>query len=141
MSRSRYADRRALFDRREFSFGSVWVIKDAEVSIPQADKIGKRWQHDERWVVVISNNIENYHPLCPIVTIAPLSPRTDLKKRYDLELHSSHDNVAVDCLGQLQLTQPVIKKDLTDYKGIISEDKLDELQILLEDYYGLTYED
>ncbi|MET3699364.1 PemK-like, MazF-like toxin of type II toxin-antitoxin system [Bacillus oleivorans] len=76
---------------RKFEFGSVWKIDDRDVTIPQVDKLGKRKEHEERWVVVISNNRENYHQLCPIVTVAPLSHRTDLKKPFDLGLHPKNE--------------------------------------------------
>lgn len=97
--------------------------------------------HQERWVVVISNNNQNYNPVCPIVTVAPLSSRTDLKKKFDLELYNSRDNVKLDSLLQLQLSQPILKVDLFDLQGEISQDAKDELLFLIEDYFGLTYED
>ncbi|MBG9769418.1 type II toxin-antitoxin system PemK/MazF family toxin [Bacillus subtilis] len=138
----KYQSREQLRDNRQFDFGSVWKIDDRDVSIPQTDKIpNSRFVHQERWVVVISNNNENYHPLCPIVTVAPLSHRTDLKRLFDLELLSSKDNVKVDCLLQLKLSQPILKVDLFDYQGDISDDAKEELQILIEDFYGLTYEE
>ncbi|EFV72847.1 hypothetical protein HMPREF1012_01565 [Bacillus sp. BT1B_CT2] len=132
----------SLIDERDFNFGSVWKVADSDVSIPQADKRKNvRKVHQERWVVVISNNNQNYNPVCPIVTVAPLSSRTDLKKKFDLELYNSRDNVKLDSLLQLQLSQPILKVDLFDLQGEISQDAKDELLFLIEDYFGLTYED
>lgn len=133
----RFANKRALFDDRKFNFGEVWLVDDNLINMPHVDHIGARRSHQDRWVVVISNNVENVHPLCPIVTVAPLSHRVELMKEHDLLLESSEDNVNCDCLLQIKLTQPVIKKDLRDCKGPISEDKKVELQVLLEDFYGL----
>jgi mRNA-degrading endonuclease toxin of MazEF toxin-antitoxin module len=141
LSSNTYTSRKDLIDDRKFEFGSVWKIDDRNVTIPQIDKLGSRYIHPERWVVVISNNQENYHPLCPIVTVAPLSHRTDLKRPFDLELSSKKDNVAVDCLLQLKLKQPILKVDLYEEQGHISDDAKEELQVLLEDFYGLSYED
>lgn len=142
MSSSNYASREQLKDTRMFSFGSIWKINDFDVHIPQVDKVGsKRTRHSERWVVVISNNNENFHPLCPIVTVAPLSSRVDLKKQHDLELNTSDDNVAVNCLLQLKLMQPILKVDLYDNKGEISEEAKVETQVLLEDFFGLSFEE
>lgn len=141
MSNQTYKNRRDFNDSREFDFGSVWLVDDREVSIPREDKLGGRNFHKERWVVVISNNSENYHPLCPTVTIAPLSHRVDLKRPNDLQLSSSEDNVAVDCLLQLKLSQPIIKRELYECKGDISDAKKVELQVLLEEYYGLVDEE
>lgn len=142
MPSSSYGSRRDLKDTREFHFGSVWKVDDRDVSIPQSDKIsGARNVHDERWVVVISNNKENYHPLCPIVTIAPLSHRVDLKRDFDLELFKNTDNVKMDCLLQLKLSQPILKVDLYEEQGQISDESKVELQVFLEEFYGLSFEE
>ena len=140
MSETKYQSREELIDEREFNFGSVWKVDDRDVGIPQIDKLDSRNFHAERWVVVISNNSENFHPLCPVVTVAPLSHRTDLKRPFDLELFSSHDSVKVDCLLQLKLSQPILKVDLYECQVEISIEKKEELMVLLEDYYGLTYD-
>lgn len=136
-----YRNNRDFFDNREFNFGQVWKLDDSEIVIPQIDHLGTRTIHPERWVVVISNNSENYHPLCPIVTVAPLSTRIDLKKMHDLELSKENDNVKDDCLLQLKLGQPILKKELFELKGEISNDKKIELQVLLETYFGLVDEE
>lgn len=136
-----YQSNRDLFDERNFSFGQVWKLDDNEVVIPQTDHLQTRIIHEERWVVVTSNNSENYHPLCPIVTVSPLSSRVDLKKQYDLELDKENDNVNKNCLLQLKLTQPILKKELYDLKGEISEEKKVELQVLLESFFGLIDEE
>lgn len=140
MRKTEYQSTSELRDEREFNFGSVWKVDDKEVGIPQIDKLNSRNFHEQRWVVVISNNRENYHPLCPIVTVAPLSRRTDLKKPFDLILSKDYDNVKVDCLLQLKLSQPILKVDLFEYQGDISLSKKEELMVLIEDFYGLTYD-
>lgn len=136
-----YQSNRDFFDDRSFSFGQVWKLDDSEIVIPQTDHLQTRIIHEERWVVVTSNNSENYHPLCPIVTVSPLSTRVDLKKMYDLELDKANDNVKENCLLQLKLTQPILKKELYDLKGEISDDKKVELQVLLESFFGLFDEE
>jgi mRNA-degrading endonuclease toxin of MazEF toxin-antitoxin module len=138
---SSYNSRKDLIDERLFEFGSVWKVDDRHVSIPQVDRLDSRKMHKERWVVVVSNNNENFHPLCPIVTVAPLSHRVDLKRLYDLELSPEKDNVAIPCLLQLKLIQPILKVDLYEEQGHISEEAKEELQVLLEDFYGLSFED
>lgn len=141
MPSANYRDRQELNDSRGFAFGSIWKVDDRNVAIPQVDRMETRNFHDERWVVVISNNRENYHPLCPVVTVAPLSHRVDLKRPYDLELFRERDNVKVDCLLQLKLAQPILKVDLYENKKEISEQAMIELQALIEDYFNITYED
>ncbi|MFD1416008.1 type II toxin-antitoxin system PemK/MazF family toxin [Oceanobacillus jeddahense] len=121
MQSTSYRSRRDLKDEREFQFGDVWKVDDRDVSIPQIDKLNSRSIHKERWVVVVSNNSENTHPLCPIVTVAPLSHRTDLKRTLDLDIYRDSDNVKVDCVLQLKLSQPILKVDLFEYQGSISD--------------------
>lgn len=141
MPNVKYQTRKELRDKREFNFGSVWKIDDRDVDIPQIDKLDSRTFHNDRWVVVISNNTENFHPLCPVVTVAPLSHRTDLKRPFDLDLFRSRDNTKLDCLLQLKLIQPILKVDLFEFQGEISDSSKEELMVLIEDYYGLTYEE
>ncbi|MGG1618252.1 type II toxin-antitoxin system PemK/MazF family toxin [Paenibacillus sp. NRS-1781] len=137
----RYANRRALFDDRKFNFGDIWLIDDEFVNTPPSDQIGKRKKHVDRWVAIVSNNDENFHPLCPIVTVAPLSHRVDLMQKNDLELFSDKDSVAQNCLAQLKIMQPILKKDLRDFKGPISDTKKIELQVMIEDFFGLSTEE
>ncbi|MBD7967780.1 hypothetical protein H9647_06880 [Paenibacillus sp. Sa2BVA9] len=137
----RYAGKRALFDDRKFNFGDVWILSDELITIPQADGTNTRKLHSERWVVITSNNVENYHPLCPIVTVSPLSHVVELAKEFDLELLPNTDNVKDKSLLQIKLMQPILKKDLATCKGPISEIKKVELQVLLEDFLGLAEAD
>ncbi|WP_186668778.1 type II toxin-antitoxin system PemK/MazF family toxin [Sporosarcina sp. BP05] len=141
MSSQTYQSKRDFFDDRSFSFGQVWLLNDSEIVIPQIDHLQTRKVHEERWVVVTSNNPENHHPLCPIVTVSPLSTRVDLKRNYDLNLDKANDNVKENCLLQLQLSQPILKKELYELQGDISDDKKVELQVLLESFFGLFDEE
>lgn len=141
MPNHNYQSRKELYDQREFQFGTVWKIDDRDIAIPQIDKLGTRNIHEERWVVVVSNNRENFHPLCPIITVAPLSHRTDLKREFDLELNPHTDNVRVPSLLQLKLSQPILKVDLFEQQGHLSEEKKEELLVSIEEYFGLSFDD
>jgi mRNA interferase MazF len=65
--------------------------------------------------------------MCPIVTVAPLSHRTDLKRKFDVLLYVGKDNVKKDCIAQMQLIQPICKVDLGEYLGFISTEKQAEI--------------
>ncbi|GGH83472.1 hypothetical protein JOD43_002098 [Pullulanibacillus pueri] len=132
-----YNSRKQLIDERQFVFGSVWKVDDRHISLPTADRTDSRKKHEDRWVVVVSNSSENHHPLCPVVSVAPLSHRTDLKRNFDLELFNKRDSVAVDCLLQLKLMQPILKVDLFECQNEISIDAKVELQVLLQEFFGL----
>lgn len=132
-----YSSNKEFIDSRSFRFGDLFIVDDSLVSIPQSDRIpGCRTIHPERWVVVVSNNSENHHPLCPVVTVIPLSHRTDLKRLYDVELFCDKDNVKVNCLTQTKLMQPMLKKDLGKHKGTISPDKQAELYMAISNVFG-----
>ena len=73
--------------------------------------------------------------------LLPHFPVVDLKRPFDLELYNLKDNVKTDCLLQLKLSQPILKADLYEYQGEISNDAKEELMVLLEDFYGLTYDE
>lgn len=136
----RYSNWRELIDKREFYFGDIYILNDQLVNLPKLDRLKEqRKYHDERWVVIVSNNEENIHPLCPTITVAPLSHRFDLKRPFDLELFKKYDNVKYDCLLMLKLKQPVLKVDLNEKQGEISVDKKDELLALIALYYGLDH--
>lgn len=134
---SKYISREQLIDRREFRFGEIYLLDDELINLPKTDRLGIRRLHDDRWVVVISNNDENMHPLAPTVTVAPLSHRVDLKREFDLEVFAESDSVEQDSLIMLKQMQPVCKVDLREYKGEISDNKKEQLLALLELYYGL----
>lgn len=134
---TKYTNRRELIDNREFIFGQIFLIDDEIINLPSSDRIDKRVTHHDRWVVVISNNDENIHPLAPTVTVAPLSHRIDLKMEFDLEIFKESDCVKVDSLIILKAMQPVCKVDLRDRQGEISDEKKEELIALIQFYFGL----
>lgn len=128
-----------LLDTRQFEFGSVWLINDEEIKFPKEERLGTRKMRERRWVVVVSNCSENYHPFCATVTVAPLTRRTDLMMPFDIPLKARIDNVAEDCIIKLKQMQPVLKIDLYDKKGLISETSRDELLSALYEYFGFSH--
>lgn len=139
---NQYTSRKQLIDKRDFRFGDIYIISDHLINLPISDRMeGGRNHHEERWVVIISNNVENNHPFAPTVTIAPLSHRFELKRPFDLELFKRNDNVKYDCLLMLKASQPVLKVDLGTRQSAISDDKMDELMALIALYYGLDIDE
>ena len=124
----KYSSKSDLIDNREFELGQIWLINDEFLAIPQADRIeNSRQAHEKRAVVIVQNNDQNYNKMCPIITVAPLSHRVDLKRKYDVELSAAKDNVLQDSVAQLPLSQPVLKVDLNELKGTISTEKMAEI--------------
>lgn len=136
---TQYASITELADDRPFEFGQIYLIADELVTIPDADRvINGREKRKVRPVVIVSNNDQNCNPVCPIVTIAPLSKRVDLFRPNDVELFAERDGVAMDCILRFSLTQPVLKKDIGELKGEISIEKKQELITVIEEFYGLA---
>lgn len=90
---------------------------------------------------MVSNSQENFHPLCPVVTAAPLSHRTDLKRMFDIELDLKSDHLEIPCLAQTKLIQPIAKKDLSDFQGTISDPKKEELFVAVQRLFGMEDEE
>lgn len=128
-----------LADGRVFEFGQIYLISDELLTIPDADRVTSgRDLKPIRPVIIVSNNSQNYNPVCPIVTVAPLSSRVDLYRPNDLELFAGQDGVVRDCILRYSLCQPVLKKDIGDCKGEISVGKKQELLAIIEGFYGLV---
>lgn len=117
-----------LIDNREFKIGEVYFLNDQFISIPDEDRTSKeRNVHDRRPVVVTHSNSENCNHLCPVITVAPLSHRIDLKRTFDLRVCKGKDGLLMDSLVRLRLMQPVLKVDLEKFQSRLSEPKIEEL--------------
>lgn len=76
-------------------------------------------------MLIVSNDNGNTNPLILTVNTAPLSHRVDLKRRGDIELYSSRDNLRYDSMAKLRLIQPLLKADLERCVTTISDDGKD----------------
>jgi len=138
---SRYRSRKQLIDDRSFEFGDVYTICDECITFPDSDALDKRDFHYRRWIVIASNNSENYNELCPIVSVIPLSHRTDLVRTNDIILEAEVDGVEQDCIAMTRLIQPVLKVDLGDCMGKLRLEKKQELLVAIETYFGCSVDE
>ncbi|MCL6450561.1 MAG: type II toxin-antitoxin system PemK/MazF family toxin [Acetobacteraceae bacterium] len=88
------------------------MTADSNISIPDSKFAGERIPGKTRPVVVVFSHPYNSEPTYPIVVVAPLSTRVDMRKDCDLELQPEPDRVRERCLLRLGLIQPVCKVDL-----------------------------
>lgn len=51
--------RNTFYDGRSFQFGTIWTIADELLSIPDADRDGRRILHEARAVLFVANNQSN----------------------------------------------------------------------------------
>lgn len=133
--------REELIDERCFEIGEIYYINDSLINIPNIDRLkdGSRKIHEGRMVVIVHHNEQNYNKFCPVVAVAPLSSRIDLKRPFDLIVNKDDvdGNLKYDSIIQLQLIQPVLKVDLERCIGRLKEYKIEELIAMQLEMIGI----
>lgn len=128
-----YSSRDDLKDSREFSLGEIWKLRDELLTLLPTDRMaGQRKIYPSRTVVVVQNCLENNDEETLIIEVAPLTTTTRFMKRFDVLLHpnedgNKRDDVREVCMAQIHLSQPMLKKDMYEKVGEISEEKKDEI--------------
>lgn len=123
-----YNEVKGLKDTREFAFGEIWLLRDKLIRILPSDRVvNKRNMHYSRAVLVVQNCLENNDEESLLIRIAPLSTTIRFEQKFDIRLHPSEDEVKDECMAQIQLTQPILKKDMFKKVGMISDDKKQEV--------------
>jgi mRNA-degrading endonuclease toxin of MazEF toxin-antitoxin module len=108
--------------------GDVCIVKDESVVIPETPEDRRNYHKDGRLCVVLSNHSMCADPTFPIVSIAPLTHRIDLKDSCDCPLDPSPQNSLRErSLVMLGHIQPVTKQDLVKKIGTLSEDEWKDL--------------
>lgn len=115
-------------DAREFKFGCIWKVRDALINLPNIDRTTKeRTYHFTRCVVIVDNSEENFNENSLTISVAPISHRTDCKRNFDIDLFAETDSVKEDSVLMLDYIQPILKVDLYECVGSISDNKKYEL--------------
>jgi mRNA-degrading endonuclease toxin of MazEF toxin-antitoxin module len=108
--------------------GGIYKLEDGAIKIPDGDLKGDRTKHDFRTVVVLSNQTICNSVACPVVTIIPLSSKTDSKAETDIVIRKTEENsLAHDSRLMLGYVQPVLKSDLEEKFGTLSEAEWEEV--------------
>ncbi len=96
--------------------GEVYLVKEAAIQFPKERLPGAPppRRHRRRPVVVLQCDEDNHDPTYPIVLVAPLSSRVDLKGRQDFLVHAGEAGLHLDSIIMLGLIQPVLRQDLED---------------------------
>lgn len=142
---NKYKQFESLEDDRIFSPGDVWKIRDELISFPSADRVkGKRNVHPCRLVLITQNCEENSNKYFPIIRVAPLSTQIKHQQKFDILLDKGVDIFGTNsqkCMIELQLEQPILKKDLFEKVGYISDDKWNEVIALKTEIMGIDLSD
>lgn len=117
-----------LKDTREFEFGEIWLLRDELIRLLPSDRVvNRRNMHNSRAVLVVQNCLENNDEESLLIRIAPMSSTIRFEQKFDIRLHPDTDGVRYECMAQIQLTQPILKKDMERKVGMISDDKKQEI--------------
>ena len=137
---NKYQNFHVIEDDRSFIFGEIWKVRDELVSLLPTDRVNvNRTIHPCRLVVVTQSCMENSNKFFPIIRVAPLASDIRYKQKFDIELQKGIDATGIDktCMIQMQLEQPMLKKDLYEKIGEISEDKEYEVTVIQSELIGL----
>lgn len=130
-------------DDRQFGFGEIWKVRDELISLLPTDRVQvKRHVHPCRLIVITQNCEENNNKYFPLIRVAPLAHDIKFREKFDILLNKGIDTTGADktCMLQLQLEQPMLKKDLYEKIGDISDDKKFEVIALKAELMGLDLE-
>ena len=116
-------------DSREFALGEIWTVRDELLSLLPADRVhgARENYYPSRTVVVIQNSEENTDPTYPVIRVVPLTSQVRFMREFDVELNPQLDSVKKTCIARVQLAQPILKNDLYQKVGDISQDKIYEI--------------
>lgn len=119
--------------------GGVYYVKDSAISLPPND--GRKYHDERRPVVVLSGPNTNSFAGWRTVLVAPISTSTSLKTQYCVRLGANEGGLPKKCWVRVVALQPLLKSDLQDRLGVLSAERLEEVQARLFQYMGLYIED
>ena len=137
---TKYKDFDVIEDDRSFAWGEIWKVRDALVTLLPTDRVNvPRNIHPCRLIVITQNCEENNNKYFPVIRVAPLASDIKYQQKFDILLKKDIDATGIDktCMIQMHLEQPMLKKDLFEKVGEVSEDKLYEIIALEADLIGL----
>ncbi|MBK5239826.1 type II toxin-antitoxin system PemK/MazF family toxin [Clostridium sp.] len=136
MSNKYYKSIEDIKDNRTFIFGQIWQVKDELISIPNADRLNNRNLHFSRCIIIVQNNLNNFNPESVIISVAPISSRTDCERENDVILLKDKDEVKEDSIIMLDYIQPLLKIDLYRCVGEISEESKYDVYFNISNMFG-----
>jgi len=133
-----YSKRDDLRDSREFAYGEIWQLRDELIRLLPSDRVpGSRNTYFSRTVVIVQNCLENNDNESLIIEVAPLTTTIEYLQKFDVPLLPGEDGVQRECMAQVQLSQPVLKKDLFKKVGEISTKKKEDIAAIKLNLLGI----
>lgn len=120
--------------------GEIYLVPDKLIVIP-GERIPSRpgrTVHEQRPVLILQTNADNAEPLYPIVLVAPLSHRVELKGEQDYRLKAGQGGLNRDSIVHLGLVQPILKTNLQgDAIGKLDTLAMNDIDAILAANLGL----
>lgn len=134
----KYTTWNELKDNRSFSYGDIWLVRDELIQLIPSDRLeDNRTIYRSRAVVIVQNCDENDDEESLLIRVAPLTTQTRFLMKFDVLLKPGIDGVKSECMAQIQLSQPVLKKDLFKVVGKISDEKKEEMAAVKLELLGI----
>jgi mRNA-degrading endonuclease toxin of MazEF toxin-antitoxin module len=131
MSRLSEALTGAGLSARVFHPGEIWLYPSQELFL-SGDKLQARASETKpRPVIIVENEAHCSDPGYVTLLVVPTSHRVDLRNDSSLLLPAGSGNLAVDSLAQINIMQPVLKRDLGRRLGQLAESDLVKLLALI----------
>lgn len=104
----------------------VFSIDDTVITFPEERLNQTRRAHEKRFVIILQNNKDNTDPTIKIVTIAPLSTRSQHHRLDFLLKKQDNQFLRDDSYIRIRHIQPILKTDLATKWGNVSTQKTRE---------------
>jgi mRNA-degrading endonuclease toxin of MazEF toxin-antitoxin module len=105
---------------------TVVTVTDKKLSFPH--NLLNRKVHDRRFAAVLSNDQICASSGHPLIVVVPMTHSTDTQSETDVLISRTRSNgLETDSLAQLHLIQPLLKTDVIDKRGVLSNEDWESL--------------
>jgi len=115
--------------------GEVWTTKDKPL-LPDGSTMEKI--SDPRCVVIILDDEDAYDPRFPDIRVAPISTEIEYACNHDLILSADENPLKKRIMIELWNSQPMLKMNLGEFLGKLSESVIDKLVRLDQNLWGMN---
>jgi len=116
--------------------GGLYLVADSKLTLPPEEK--RQIHNERRPFLVLSGSQTNSDAQWPVVLGCPVSASTLYKTRFDVKLAAHEAGTIKKCWIRVPAVQPLLKTDLEDLTGTLTQDRLEEVQGRLLTYLGLV---
>lgn len=116
--------------------GGIYLV--AEPALRLLPENERTMHVERRRFVILSGETTNVRASWKTVLGCPISGSTSLRTEFDVKLADGESGTTKKCWIRVPAVQPLMKADLQDLTGVLSEERLEELRARVFDYMGLV---